>query len=197
MIDDTPKLKKHQVQCMFRGFDTPNSSMAKKSPGLEDLPDEILLKILSYLRLEVVEKFSKFSKRWYQLSIDESLWKCINIWGRDKEPGVPAELIYRALCLGTKFLSLSDCLIVFKKSPEEYQVENKLKYLNLDSCTAVFGSSKCAFEEMFTNCKSLEKLTLVAAKDWNFSPQTIEKLVSQNSKTLTVLGMYALSSYVG
>ena len=148
-----------------------------------------LLKILSYLRLEVVEKFSKFSKRWYQLSIDESLWKCINMWGQDKEPGVPAELIYRALCLGTKFLSLSHCEIVFKKSPEEYQVENKLKYLNLDSCTAVFGSSKCAFEEMFTNCKSLEKLTLVAAKDWNFSPQTIEKLVSQNSKTLTVLGM--------
>ena len=59
----------------------------------EDLPDEDILKIFSFLDIKDILKCSQVSKRLWAISKDESLWLKLNLFQRS----VPAEFIQKDL----------------------------------------------------------------------------------------------------
>ena len=111
---------------------------------IEALPDKILLKILSNLRiwhggLSGYEspyfsiKFDLFnagqvSKRWRRLANDESLWNKIKI----NSCAMPVQLIEKCLENGCEYLNLNDShLINFESNLINVPTEIKLKYLRV------------------------------------------------------------------
>ena len=88
----------------------------------EDLPDEILLKILSLLETKGVLQCGKVSKRLRAISNDQSLWLKLNLLGRQ----VPYGFIEKAAQNGCEYLNLGlSCVNGGKKS----EIPWKLKYL--------------------------------------------------------------------
>ena len=94
---------------------------------LEDLPDEILLKIVSFLNIKGVLQCGKVSKRLRAVSNDQCLWLKLNLSGRE----IPYGFIEKAIQNGCEYLNLRLSCV---KGGEKSEVPWKLKYL------AVFGS---------------------------------------------------------
>ena len=70
---------------------------------LEDLPDEILLKICRHLSMKEIVYCAQMSKRIRKISHDESLWQKINLYQRK----VRVEFVEQILSNGCKYLSLN------------------------------------------------------------------------------------------
>ena len=70
---------------------------------LEDLPDEILLKICRHLSMKEIVYCAQMSKRIRKISNDESLWQKINLYQRK----VRVEFVEQILSNGCKYLSLN------------------------------------------------------------------------------------------
>ena len=70
---------------------------------LEDLPDEILLKIFQHLSTKEIVYCAQMSKRIRKISHDESLWQKINLYQRK----VRVEFVEQILSNGCKYLSLN------------------------------------------------------------------------------------------
>ena len=70
---------------------------------LEDLPDEILLKICHHLNVKEIVYCAQMSKRIRKISHDESLWQKINLYQRK----VRVEFVEQILSNGCKYLSLN------------------------------------------------------------------------------------------
>ena len=112
-----------------------------------DLPDEVLLKILSLLEIKDLIKCGKISKRIKAISHDESLWQKINLYG---DQNVPSKFIEMVINRGCKYLSLfSAYSIGYLKIHKQSQ----LKYLDLSLCAA----NDQIIEEILKSCHSLEK----------------------------------------
>ena len=74
---------------------------------LNDMPDEIILKIFTFLDIREILKCGQVSQRIRAISNDESLWLKLNFY----EGYVPYGLLEKALENGCKYLSLaSACL---------------------------------------------------------------------------------------
>ena len=99
---------------------------------IEDLPDEILLKIFQELTPKDLGKCAQVCKKFQGLSKDESIWCKINL----NEKRINPELIAHALKTGTKYLSLFDTRVTKFGDTSKFPKENKLKYLNLSYCLA-------------------------------------------------------------
>ena len=72
------------------------------SKKLEELPNEIILKILQNLDMKDLIRCGTVSKRMRSISLDESLWEKINLHGKI----VPIEFLQKVLNSGCKYLSL-------------------------------------------------------------------------------------------
>ena len=94
---------------------------------LDDLPDEVILRILYFLDIKELLLFGQVSKRHRAITNDESLWLKLN--HRDKK--VPYDFIEKAAENGCQYLSLAWCDIL--NLTEESESSFNLKYLNL-SC---------------------------------------------------------------
>ena len=99
---------------------------------VEELPNEILLKIFNHLSVRDLGRCSKVSHRFRHISRDESMWQKINVYGKK----VPVEFIEQLFAIGTKYLSLQETKIygffdILKTS--------ELRYLNLSHCSAQNG----------------------------------------------------------
>ena len=70
---------------------------------LEDLPNELLLKILSYLKINSIISCGLLSKRIRFISHDISLWQKINL----HQKTVPTKFLKFVMKNGCKYLSLS------------------------------------------------------------------------------------------
>ena len=70
---------------------------------LEDLPNELLLKILSYLNINSIISCGLLSKRIRFISHDASLWQKINLYQKT----VPTKFLKFVMKNGCKYLSLS------------------------------------------------------------------------------------------
>ena len=97
---------------------------------LNDLPEEVLLKIYAYLSIRNLVRCSGVSKRIRRVCLDESLWQKINLYGKN----VPSEFIEQILANGCKYLNLQDAQIngTLSLPTNTYQV----KYLNLSGLIA-------------------------------------------------------------
>ena len=97
------------------------------SPLLEDIPDEIILKVLGYLEIKDQLSVGHASKRLRAVSQDETLWKRISISWND---GIPAEFLDMVLQNGCRYLDLRFATLDGDLSPE---TKLKLKYLAIRS----------------------------------------------------------------
>ena len=117
---------------------------------LFDLPDEIILKILSYLETKDIILCGHVSKRMRYLSYDEILWQKINLY----EKKVPSDFLERVSSNGCKYLSLQRSRLRGNLSLPK---QSHFIYLNL----SFFKCSVRNFEELLASCHSLLKLSLM------------------------------------
>ena len=105
--------------------DQPNKKRQKLSSiEMTDLPDEVLLKILSYLEVKNLILCSHVSKKLRVISQDKSLWQKINLC--DKV--VPMDFLKMVLNNGCKFLNLKRTDLIGNLSLKK---PSQLEYLDL------------------------------------------------------------------
>ena len=90
----------------------------------QDLPDELTLKILSYLEVKDLISCGQVSKRTRNISRDSSLWVTVNL----EKKIVKAELLEMILIRGCKNLNISDSTIIGSMSAK---IESQFKDLLL------------------------------------------------------------------
>ena len=148
---------------------------------LEDLPDEVILKVLGNLGMEDLFACAQLSRRFKCVSQDESLWIKINISLRK----LPLSYLLRVLDNGCKYLSLYHSRIragisddfILKKSCQ-------LRYLDFSFCKAF---DDCVLGTILTSCDSLQKLSLARIR--NISLDMMNGICNKNSSTITTLDL--------
>ena len=138
---------------------------------LEDLPNEILLKILSLLDIKGVLQCGQSSKRLREISNDKLLWLKLNL----NERKVPYGFIKKAAENGCEYLNLHKGCV--HGGGEKSEVPWRMKYL------ALFYTDNCT--KVLQNCCSLEKLAVDGLK---LTPWYIEQ-ICRNSETLRILSL--------
>ena len=91
--------------------------------SLQDLPDEILLEIFSFLTLKDLQLCFKVTSRFKKIAEDTSLWETIGI--KDKSFG--SNDIHRILRRGVKYLQLHWCNISYENLTWKQEDVSKLK----------------------------------------------------------------------
>ena len=94
--------------------------------GIEDLPNDVLIKICNYLNIKEYIYIVHVSKRFQELSKNDEFLKKINL----SEKQVDFQLIKTALNLGVKYLSLRKSKISITV-PVNFKRRSNLKYLDL------------------------------------------------------------------
>ena len=186
-MSNLPKRKNSFFTCL----DIPPEKCLKvATKTLEDLSDEIQLKIFSHLHIKDLISCSQVSKRTRRISRDESLWEKVNLCGKI----IPANFLKFILENGSKYINLAFSeirggLILFENGESMSSGKYKVKYLNLANCAANYG----VIEELIASCQSLEKLSLknMGAMGSNkitmrryVIPKTLNNLNPQKLKTL-------------
>ena len=142
---------------------------------LDDLPDEIILKIFTFLDIREILNCGQVSQRTRAISNDESLWLQLNFF----KGYVPYRLIEKAVENGCRYLSVAAaCLYDSEKS----KMPLNLKYLEMSQ----YGYERYELPPgLLKNCHSLEKLAMenvpLDSKHVNF--------IGKNGQTLKVLNL--------
>ena len=132
------------------------SETSKYQKQFEDLPSEIILKILKNLGIKDLLRCGMVSKQIRTITRDKSLWEKISLFGMHGD--VPVEFLQVVLDSGCKYLCLASAKIVCKKSFfKKLKKPSKLRCLDLGFCR----SNTKIIEEILASCKSLEKLNLI------------------------------------
>ena len=142
----------------------------------EHLPNEVILKVLGYLKIEEIVRCHQVSKRIKSLCHDESLWKNINLHLCDFVPSILLQLV---LNNGCKYLSLNCSTVVGKLSLKK---SSQLIYLDLTKLTATDKVK----ERLLASCHSLEKISPV---NTTLNKKMVNSIFNQNSKTLQILNL--------
>ena len=145
----------------------------------EDLPDEILLNIFSFLDIKGVLQCGQVSKRLRAVSNDHCLWLKLNLYGRE----VPHGCIEKAIQNGCEYLNLGySCVHGGKKS----EVPWKLKYLDISqSGDFEWGGAPDVPKGVLENCHFLQKL---AVDNFLLHSNQIEQ-ICQNGETLRIFSL--------
>ena len=160
--------------------------------NLEALPNEVLMKICTYLTIFDITKFSQVSKRWRNFCKDKTLIQRsvekINLYNKK----VPIEFLEKILDHGCKYLSLGAANLKVDDANINGKIKlknpSKLKYLDLSACR---GDTENIFESFLESCNSLEKFALrESLKDvdgfpmnWKIMAKMISKLCFQNGQS--------------
>jgi hypothetical protein len=145
--------------------------------SIEDLPDEIILKILKNIEFgELVFSSSKVSKKFRAIIQDRSLWKKVNICDEKIQFG----LVKRIVQNGCTYLSLYHCNVFGANL--SLSRPSQLKYLDLSFAKL----NLTILKTLVSSCHSLQNLLLAhLTLDW----ETIYILCTQNGQTLQVLNL--------
>ena len=143
----------------------------------EDLPDEILLNIFSFLDIKGVLQCGQVSKRLRTISNDQCLWSKLNLFGMK----VPYGIIEKAVQNGCEYLNLGfNCVYGGKKS----EVPWKLKYLAISQSDDRKLDPEVP-KGVIENCQSLQKL---AIHNFILDSNEIDQ-ICQNGETLQILSL--------
>ena len=165
--------------------------------SIQDLPDEIILKVIEYLNINQLIKFGEVSKRMRAVRNDKSLWKKINLSKNDRwdyyvyhEIDIPTDFVKTVIENGCQYLSLHFMKVGTPGVPISMtSVRNlcldktsSLKYLDLKYCDAHF----LFFEEILASCHSLQKLSMASIREckWHI-PKMIRRAYTPGSKWIT------------
>ena len=143
----------------------------------EDLPDEILLNIFSFLDIKGVLQCGQVSKRLRAISNDQCLWSKLNLFGME----VPYGIIEKAIQNGCEYLNLGfSCIYGGKKS----EVPWKLKYLEISQSHDLEWTPEVP-KGVIENCQFLQKL---AVDNFKLDSNKIDQ-ICQNGETLQILSL--------
>ena len=146
--------------------------------NFEDLPNEVICHVFSYLKIVNILKCGKVSKRFSAISNDQYLWpKTLNLCYKK----VPVGFLQKLLDSGCKYLSLSGAVL---DGTLNLTTTSGLKYLNLSDFELECYRKNS--EEILKSCFSLQKLSLCKSK---LSLNLISITSLQNGKTLKVLDL--------
>ena len=141
---------------------------------LDDLPDEVILKLLGFLDIKELLICGQVSKRLRAISNDESLWLKLNLSGTK----IPYDFIEKAAENGCQYLSLTFDIL---HKTEKSELPFKLKYLNMSEGL----SYSSGLSKLLQNCSLLQKLSVA---DFPLASDDI-KHICQNGQTLQVLNI--------
>ena len=161
----------------------------------QDLPDELILNILSYLEVKDLISCGQVSKRTRNISQDGSLWATVNL----EKKNVKTELLEMILSKGCKILNLSDATIHGSLSSN---IKSQLRVLDLSHSAqnwmlptprqADWGSFNNYvdqilphLERLLISCSSLQYLDMSGLF---ISPKLVAS-ICKNGKTLQVLNL--------
>ena len=153
----------------------------------QDLPDELLLKILSYFELKDIISCGQVSKRTRSISKDNSLYVTTNLQNKI----VKIELLEMVLSKGCKILNLSNSNIVGRFSSN---IKSQLRVLNLSwfASTGVGWPTQASctenievLEELLFSCYSLQHLKMRGI----FITPKMAVGICKNGKTLQILDL--------
>ena len=146
---------------------------------LNDLPDEVVLKVLGFMDIKELLLCGQVSKRLRAIANDESLWLKLNLYKRK----VPYDFIEKAAVNGCQYLSLADCNVVGLTGKSETSFN--FKYLNVkgqDWCPGCPGIKK-----LIQNCSSLQKLSIANFLSDSDDISDLIQSICQSGQTLQVL----------
>ena len=154
---------------------------------LQDLPDEIHLKIFANLKSKDLICCAQVSNKLRRICHDASLWQKINLC----EKKVPSELLEQILGNGCQYLSLCDAQIKGRLNLTKKAYH--LRYLNaggLESQVDEFKDKKHNIEALLGSCHSVEKLSL---KGLDLNTNIFSDLLMNSHQNLSVLDLSAIS----
>ena len=92
---------------------------------MEKLPNELLLKIFSYLEIQDLARCARVSKKFHEISYERGLWQKLSVNLSRKQ--VPVEFIQHIMKHGTGYLNL-DAAEILGADPVHFAQQNFLKY---------------------------------------------------------------------
>ena len=145
------------------------------SLSLQDMPEEIVLKILTYLGIKNILKMCQTSKRYHEICQDDSLWQRFDYSGKK----VPTDFVQKLLEKGCTFLCLQEGSKL--KGYLDFNDVSKLTELYLDKIKAKPG----VLEQISTSSRSLKVLEL---RNLKLNPN-FKTICQQNGKTVEILAL--------
>lgn len=159
--------------------------LKKKSTSttkFEDLPNEILVKIFSYLHFKSLGRCAQLSHRFKNVAQTPVLWETVV----EKNKEIPAGFVKLAIQLGCKHLHLEgSCITVNNDSDyviHKLPKHNHVKTLNLREFEETCDDST----RLMIACRNVEKLSLSAM---NFTTGRYIPSIVRNASTLKVLDL--------
>lgn len=147
----------------------------RDSLSLQDMPEEIVLKIFTYLEIKNILKMCQTSKRYHEICQEDSLWQIFDYSGKK----VPTDFVKKLLEKGCTFLCLQTAAKL--KGNLDFNDVSKLTELYLDNIKAKAG----VLEQILTSSRSLKVLEL---RNMKLNPN-FKKICQQNGKTLQILDL--------
>ncbi|XP_078579953.1 F-box/LRR-repeat protein 17-like [Branchiostoma floridae x Branchiostoma japonicum] len=135
-----------------------STSSSKRQLSINDLPQTIFLKILSYLGMEErCRHVCRVCKFWHQMCFDSELWRKIDLRGKDK---VTDDVLGRVTSYSTNvmYVDVSDCNNVTDQGviAMAKQCSSLLEF----KCTRCNHLTDAAFIALAQGCPGLQKLTV-------------------------------------
>ena len=175
---DKPVLKRHLKRKHKKQF----LKYRKEWLSLEDLPDEIILKILNFVTIKGLFQCLRVNKKIRTIANDQSLWNTMHLTDE-----MPAELLPKIIAKGCQHLSLYNADIYYGSA--KFTKNSHLKYLAVDSLLTHENGGDI-FPDLASSCHGLEKLS-VSVYPWDFARTSkIFKCIIQNSQALRVLHIF-------
>ena len=181
-----------------------NSDLANLyDKDFNNFPDEVVLKILSYLDIDNLPKCAQVSKKMRNICQDWSLWERINLNGNFKKSNgtiqytnnikvyqnIPTSFINYILDNGCKYLNICHAEL---RDGINVQKTSQLKYLALARIGKSEKRTKKAVEEITSTTFCLERFSIALLTPQIHFQSTeivIRNVCLNNSRTLTVLNL--------
>ena len=144
--------------------------------NFQDLPDEIVLKVLSYSKTKDLISCGQVYKRIRRISHDSTLWVIANLENKI----VKAELLEFIFEKGCRILNLLHTTIVGNLSSN---TKSQLSVLNLSDCDC--DASIKGLEELLLSCCSLQHLVMEGV----YLTPKMAVGICKNGKTLQTLNL--------
>ena len=145
----------------------------------QDLPNEIIVKVLNCLNVKDLLYCGQVSKRIRAVSHDKSLYQKIDLTGKK----VQTRFLETIINKGCKELSLSGAQL--EGSEFNLIEKSELRCLNLDFCAA----SVTNWEILTSSCVKLQKISMRRLTKLFLSSNMIKNICNQNGQTLQVLNL--------
>ena len=164
---------KAKVRKIIRGNSRPMNDTKVNYSQLENLPNEILLKIFDYMNPKIKELllFGQVSRRIRSVAHDHLLWQNVNLFPKST---VPSGLLQMILENGCKRLSTCSQIL----GTLTLNQESQLKFLN-----TAWNTDSRILTVLLGSCNSLEQLRL---SNVVLNPDIISS-ICRNGQTLKVL----------